>query len=62
MIPIRRGSAMPAFTTYSTQASMSRTPSRRSAPLSRFTKRLPKPEEPRTLGASTAMPRASSAW
>ena len=35
---------------------MSRTASTRSAPLSRLTKRLPKPDEPRTLGANTPMP------
>ena len=61
MIPIRPGAATPARTTASTQAWMSLTPSTRKAPLSRFTNRFPKPEEPRTLGAKTAMPRESSA-
>ena len=63
MMPRRFGSAMPAsITTKRAQVSRSRTPSWRSAPLSRLTKRLPKPDEPRTLGAKTPMPRASSAW
>ncbi len=62
MMPMRFGSARPASTTASTQALMSLTPSTRSAPLSRLTNLLPKPEEPRTLGAKTAMPRESSAW
>ena len=62
MMPMRFGSATPALTTESTQALMSLTPSKRSAPLSRLTNRFPKPEEPRTLGAKTAMPRERSAW
>jgi hypothetical protein len=40
---------------------MSVTPSTRSAPLSRLTNFFPKPDEPRTFGAKTAMPPAKSA-
>src|SRR5947199_348595 len=52
MMPIRAGSAIFRATRWSTVALMSRTPLTRRAPLSRLTKRLPKPEEPRTLGAA----------
>ena len=33
----------------------------RNSPLSRLTNRLPNPEDPRTLGANTAMPSISNA-
>ena len=61
MIPTRFGSAAPAFTTASTHETMSFTAFTRSAPLSRFTNRLPKPDEPRTFGAKTAIPWDTSA-
>ena len=62
MMPMRFGSASPDLTTASTQSLMSLTPSKRSAPLSRLTNVFPNPEDPRTFGAKTAMPRERSAW
>ena len=55
-MPRRPGSAMPLSTKKREVEAMSSIASNRNAPLSKLTKRLPKPDEPRTFGAKTAMP------
>ena len=62
MHPICPGSAMAASTRYRTQAATSEMAPTRSAPLSALTNVRPNPEEPRTFGAKTAMPQATSDW
>jgi hypothetical protein len=62
MQPSRAGSAMPLETRYCTQASTSAIAAYRSGPLSALTKLRPKPDEPRTFGANTAMPRSTRDW
>src|SRR4051794_5065515 len=60
MIPTRV--ATPASRRYATQEATSAIASYRNGPLSAFTNFRPKPDDPRTFGANTAMPCAASDW